>query len=354
MLNILVTGAAGLVGGEVCARLLAEGHEVTALVHKNPEIRANDGALVAVHQTLRGDVSQKLFGWTEAEFAAQAQSHDLLIHCAATVRFDLSEDEYRAVNIDGTVHAIELAQAGDMGLLHVSTAYVCGTRDGVILESDDLPQSGGPIRFANGYEASKAEGERRVRASGLRHVIMRPSIVVGASDQGTIRQFDTTYAAFKLIAEGRVRQMPSRAGSTLDFVPIDHVAGGIVTLASTFPSDNFPKGDTPAFHLVSGRPISVSDFAAVIGSYPHFHQPELVPPEDFDPAQLPALERRLFRRVAGLYASYFQRNPHFDDQQFRAQTGLACPPTGEAYIRTLIDYCIADGFLKNADQMASN
>ena len=111
MLTILVTGAAGLLGGEVCARLIASDHRVTALVHRNRDIRANDGSAVAV-DTLAGDVSRPRFGWSEAEFAAVAEAHDLLIHCAATVRFDLAEAEYEAVNVAGTRHAIALAEAG--------------------------------------------------------------------------------------------------------------------------------------------------------------------------------------------------------------------------------------------------
>lgn len=42
-LRVLVTGAAGLVGAEVTARLAAAGHEVTALVHHNPVLVRNDG-----------------------------------------------------------------------------------------------------------------------------------------------------------------------------------------------------------------------------------------------------------------------------------------------------------------------
>ncbi|QZD91209.1 SDR family oxidoreductase [Qipengyuania aurantiaca] len=334
-MRILVTGAAGLVGGEVCVGLLEAGHSVTGLVHKSPTVRANDGRAVPV-DTLAGDVSQPRFGWSEAHFAEGAAAHDLLIHCAATVRFDLSEADYEAVNVRGVAHALALAEAGGMGFLHVSTAYVCGARDGVIGEDDTLPLEG----FANGYEASKAAGERLVRDSDLDWAIARPSIVVGEHESGRIRQFDTTYAAFKLIAEGRVRHMPAREGATLDFVPIDHVAGGIVALAGRMKE---AAGGT--FHLVSGQPLPVADFTGAIGAYPHFHEPELVAPEAFDPATLPALERRLFRRVAGLYASYFQRDPHFTDEAFRALTGLSCPPTGQAYIRRLIDHCIEVGFL---------
>ena len=334
-MRILVTGAAGLLGGETSARLIAAGHTVTGLVHRNPDIRANDGRRVDV-AAIRGDVSRPRFGWDEEQLREVAAQHDLLVHCAATVRFDLAEEDYRAVNVDGVAHALALAQAGDMDFLHVSTAYVCGARDGLIRESDPLPDAG----FANGYEASKAAGERLVRASGLRWAIARPSIVVGEHESGAIRQFDTTYAAFKLIAEGRVRHMPARADATLDFVPLDHVAGALVDLA-----ERMEEAAGGTFHLVSGQPLPVADFTGAIGAYPQFHEPELVAPEDFDPALLPALERRLFRRVAGLYASYFQRDPHFDARDLNALTGSACPPTGQPYIRRLIDYCIAAGFL---------
>ena len=337
-MRVLVTGAAGLVGGEVCARLVARGHTVTGLVHRNPEIRANDGEAVGI-PVVKGDVTRPMLGLSRAEFDRLAESHELIVHCAASVRFDLAEEDYRAANVEGVRHALALAEAGEMGFLHVSTAYVCGRRDGLIGETDPLPAEG----FANGYEASKAAGERVVRASGQPWAIARPSIVVGAHGDGAIRQFDTTYAAFKLIAEGRVRHMPARSGATLDFVPIDHVAAGIVAIA-----ERMEEAAGGTYHLVSGQPLPVERFTGAIGAYPQFREPELVAPEAFNAALLPPLERRLFKRVAGLYASYFQRDPHFGDKAFRSLTGMECPTTGEAYIRRLIDHCIAVGFLPAA------
>lgn len=336
MLNILLTGAAGLIGGELAARLVAAGHRVTAMVHRTREIRANDGRVVTPYEVITGDVSLPLFGWDKGQFDRLTKTCDLVVHCAATVRFDLEEEEYSRVNIGGAANAAEFARAGNMPLLHVSTAYVCGTRDGPILEKEPLPDAG----FANGYEKSKAAAERLIRASGVRFAIARPSIVVGDSISGVIRQFDTTYAAFKLIAEGLVRHMPARDGATLDFVPVDHVAGSLADIAG-----NMPKADGGTFHLVSGQPIPVTDFTAAIGSFPQFHRPELVSPDLFDPSSLPPLERRLYRRVAGLYASYFQRDPHFDDRQAQALTGRACPPTGAEYLHRLITHCLDVGFL---------
>lgn len=336
MPNIVLTGAAGLIGGEVAAHLQAAGHRVTALVHTNRDIRANDGRPVRVHEVVAGDVSVPSFGLDRQSVARLTGEADLLIHCAATVRFDLADADYERVNLGGAAHAAEFARAGDMPLLYVSTAYVCGMRDGVVLEQDALAGGG----FANGYEKSKAAAERLIRASGIPFAIARPSIVVGDSRTGAIRQFNTIYAAFKLIAGGRVRQMAARGDATLDFVPIDHVAASLVAIAQ-----NMDRAAGCTFHLVSGQPITVVEFAAAIGSFPQFRQPQLVDPGSFDPASLPPLERRLYRRIAGLYASYFQRNPLFDDRAARAITGLVCPPTGADYLRRLITYCIEVGFL---------
>ena len=333
-LRILITGAGGLIGGEVSARLAARGHRVSALVHRNPQVRGNDGQVPALYRVYQGDVSVPVFGLNAADLG----DHDLLIHCAATTRFDLRDEDYRAVNVAGTAHAIEVARASDMALLHISTAYVCGKREGVIREDDPLPQG----EFANGYEASKAQGEALVAVSGLRHAIARPSVVVGDSESGAIRTFDTIYAAFKLIAEGRVRHMEASAGATIDFVPIDHVAAGIVALA-----ENMTKADNGRYHLVSAQPVPVAMFAAAIGAFPQFTAPALVLPHDFDLVALPPLERRLYSRVAGLYSSYFQRDPRFNETHFRALTGLVCPPTGADYLKALIDYCISVGFLSD-------
>ena len=336
-MKIFLTGAAGLIGGEVAQRLVARGHHVTAGVHRNPEVRGNDGQPVAVADSVIIDLTTPALGLGEAAARDIADRHDLILHCAATVRFDLDEAAYSATNVAGTAAVLALAALRDLPMIHVSTAYVCGQRDGVIREDDPLPANG----FANGYEKSKAEAEALVAAASPYHVIARPSIVVGDHATGGIRSFDTIYAAFKLIAEGRIRAMPARADATLDFVPIDHVAAGLVALA-----ERIDKAAGGRFHLVSGDPVPVIDWARVIESYPHFSAPTFIDPDVFDPKSLPAFERRLFSRIIGPYSSYFQRAPRFDDRAFVALTGLNCPPTDTAYIKRLIDQCIAVGFLR--------
>ena len=341
MSRILVTGAAGLIGGEVCARLVAAGHSVTALVHRNPAVRANDGREVAVAQAVPCDIREACLGLDEATYARLAADNDLVIHCAATIRFDLSDAEYAAVNTRGTANVVALAEAGGAGLLHVSTAYVCGLRDGPILEDDPLPEEANA--FANGYEASKAAGEALVRGSSADWAIARPGITLGEYATGRIRQFDALYLAFKLMAEGRIRMVPAGRDATLAFVPLDHVAGGIVALVENW---NAAKGGT--YHLVPSAPLPMADFAEGMGSVEGLQAPTLVAAEDFDPRALPPLERRLHGRVSALYASYFQRSPQFDDRRFREITGLASGPADRTYLSRLIDFCIEEDFLPAA------
>lgn len=343
MTGFLLTGASGLIGGELAARLMGRGHAVHCLVHRDASICANDGSPAEVSAVYRGDIQQPEFGLNEATVARLRQSCQVLIHCAATTRFDLSEQEYSQVNVVGTRHAIALARRCGMSVLHVSTAYVCGPRFGPVAEDDPLPVTG----FANGYEASKAAAELVVATSGLRHAIVRPSIVVGDSQTGAIRRFDVTYQVFRQIAEGRLRQLPATAGATLDFVPLDHVAAGTVAVAERL------DAASGVYHLVAGQPITVESFARVIGSYPQLAAPELIEPRDFDIAALGPAERRLYRHGAAVYASYFQRAPRFDDSRMKALTGLECNFGGEQLVRRLIDWCIASGFLRQPEQGVS-
>ena len=214
-MHVVVTGAAGLIGGEVVRRLADAGHAVTALVHRTHHIVANDGRVVASRPwdgppgpgavaTLVGDVRAAGLGLAVDPCA------DLIVHAAAITAFDASPEVYRAVNIDGTAHVIALAERRGTPLLMVSTAYVCGTRDGIIHEGEH------GTAFANGYEASKAAAEILVEAAaarGLPAVVARPSIVVGDSRDGALRAFGNIYAVFRLIAEGRLRTLPGAAGA---------------------------------------------------------------------------------------------------------------------------------------------
>ncbi|MFB0612483.1 SDR family oxidoreductase [Aurantiacibacter poecillastricola] len=334
MLKVLVTGAAGLIGGEVCARLAARGVQVTAMVRKTREVRGNDGAMVPGIEVVGGDVTGPLMGLDPA-----AHDIDLVIHCAASLEFDAPREELAAVNIEGTRNAVEFAREAGAGFIHVSTAYVCGTREGAILEGP-VPEG---TRFTNNYEESKALAEALVADSGVPFAIARPSIVLGDHASGEIRDFPSLCNVFRLMARGKVSVFPAHEGSTLNLVPICHVAEGIARIA-----ERFEDARGGYYHLVTNTPLPAADLANGVSRVEHFPDPLVVPPEQFDSASLRPAEQMLLGRMIATFGAYFTRNPRFDDSRFRSLTGLECPETDSEWLDRLIACGIARGYLPSA------
>ena len=196
---VFLTGATGFLGMEVLARLLEEGDRAVLALIRASDDAAADARLDDVVKTLwdnpapyrdrvtavRGDVTAPGLGLGDRrdEWASRTGA---VLHCAASISFDMPLAEARAINVDGTARVLDFAvdaQARD-GLerfLHVSTAYVSGRYEGTFRERQlDAGQS-----FRNTYEETKADAEQIVTlARELGPAIARPSIVVGESDSG--------------------------------------------------------------------------------------------------------------------------------------------------------------------------
>ena len=309
--------------------------------------RPGDGTLPLPGEVaaLRGDVRQPGLGLDGASLAEIVRGLDLVIHGAAATGFNLSERVYREVNIGGTANVLALiGQRGQapIPLLHLSTAYVCGKRSGPVAEGElDVGQ-----RFANGYESSKAEAERLVRAAqhqGGISAVARPSIVVGRYRDGIIGQFTNIYALIRLVTAGRIHVLPASPCASLDLVPIDHVIGGLTDIAERMAA---AWGRTYHLVSVSGAPVPVAALRTLALGYQHLHAPRFVPPETFERARLTRAEQTLDRHVTSLYASYLQRDPWFQDANLRALSGRTCPRPDQAFLQRLIDYGIATGYLR--------
>ncbi len=170
--------------------------------------------------------------------------------------------------------------------------------------------------------------------------VARPSIIVGAWADGAISRLDGLYALIRLVVEGRVRILPSRPDASLDLVPIDHVADGLVDVA-----ERIREASGRTFHLVSGEPVPVGLLRVLALQYEQFHAPTLVTPERFDPAQLNPAEGGWRRRAAQFYNSYLLHNPWFRDGNLRALGLPSCTPVDLPFLRRMIDFAVASGFL---------
>lgn len=357
--RILVTGATGLIGGELCGQLVGRGHAVIALIHRRHDILRNNGSMLhaaaftAAHpgygalQWVAGDIRKLRLGLQADEAVALATAAELIIHCAAETKLSSAFDRHRSVNVEGTRNVIGFARASRepvAGLVHLSTAYVSGERSGHIAEEE--LDAGQP--FANSYEASKATAENLVRRSGLRAAVARPSIIVGTSDTGAIGRFENFYAFLRLIGDGRITLLPAMPDASLDLVPIDHVIGGLIDVI-----ENFELAAGKTFHLASGDPAPLAALTAV--DYPGFHVPQLVPLERFELSQLRPAERALYQSVTHACATYLRRNPRFAAQNLAALSGRVCPPTGHGFLRRIVEYATVAGYLRpSAERMTGS
>lgn len=156
-MQLLVTGAAGMLGHDVCQAARAAGHQVTPLAHADLDVADAE----AVRQ------------------AIAAARPEAVINCAAFTDVDGAEaspDLAQRVNGEGPGHVAAAAAEAGAWTIHVSTDYVFdGTASRPYVESDAT----GP---RSQYGRSKLAGEEAVaRAAPGRHTIVRTAWLFGVA-----------------------------------------------------------------------------------------------------------------------------------------------------------------------------
>jgi thioester reductase-like protein len=328
---VLLTGATGFVGREILNRFLErDGERVYALV------RADDDSAAAerlpTHPRLSavaGDIERTGLGLGRATRDRLAAEVTTVVHCAASVSFELGLAESRRVNVDGTRHLVELAERFPRleRFSYVSTAYVAGEPRGLFRE-DQLEVG---QRFRNPYEQSKFEAELalRDRGAGLPLQILRPSIVVGDSRTGRTSSFNVLYGPLKAFARGAIPAIPARRSAPVDIVPVDYVADRTVELAS--------GGPDGTFHLVAGRnATTVGRLLELASQHLGRRAPAVLPPPLYRRVLHPMLRRKYggLRRME-VYFPYFSMRVRFDDRR------LGPAPSVEGYFGRLMSFAQA-------------
>ena len=331
---VLMTGATGFVGMELLRRFIERGdRRIHALVRAaDDEAAAERLPAHARLSAVAGDIEQPGLGLSEENRERLAQDVTTVVHCAASVSFDLSLEESRRVNVDGTRNVVDFAQRCRRleRLTYVSTAYVAGEPRGLFREDQlDVGQ-----RFRNTYERSKFEAERMIRseAAGLPLQILRPSIVVGDSRTGRTSSFNVLYGPLKALARGRIPAIPARRSSPVDIVPVDYVADrayGLVT-----------DGPDGTFHLVAGRnATTVGRLLELASGHLRRPAPTVLPPGLYRRVAHPWLRRKYrgLRRLE-VYFPYFSMRVRFDDR------GLGPGPPVEGYFHRLVEFAQRAGW----------
>ena len=91
--------------------------------------------LVERVELVDGDLAEPDLGLDPAVARQLERDVDLVIHCAGLVDFDPDIRDALTTNVDGTEHIANFVERSDhAALLHISTCYVSGTRNGEIPE----------------------------------------------------------------------------------------------------------------------------------------------------------------------------------------------------------------------------
>ncbi|MBT3904880.1 MAG: dTDP-4-dehydrorhamnose reductase [Rhodospirillaceae bacterium] len=204
------------------------------------------GAALAQISPPRGvrffQLSHDEFDISDAEKIAEtfsSVSPNLVINAAAFTDVDGAEDDPDAAylaNKDGPARLADACTKAEIPLLHVSTDFVFdGTKPTPYTESD-------PVSPLSVYGKSKAEGERAVRESQARHIILRTAWVFGKKGSPFIN------AIIKKARQGNdLLVVDDQIGGPTS---ADDIARALITMANSAISGTAPWG---TYHF-SGEP----------------------------------------------------------------------------------------------------
>ena len=152
--KILVTGANGMLGRDLCPMLEDSGFEVI-------ETDINNLDITDEMQVMRIISSEK---------------PDYVIHCAAYTNVDKAEDDLKTaalINAKGTENVAKACQENDSAMVYISTDYVFdGTKNSPYLPDDKA----NPL---NNYALTKLQGEYNVLKHCKKYYIVRTSWLYG-------------------------------------------------------------------------------------------------------------------------------------------------------------------------------
>jgi len=241
-MQILVTGAAGFIGHQLCRRILAEGHDLQTLVRTG----RRDVASPHLMPHIVADLTRPL-GNVLANYRPTA-----IIHLAARAHYlrDTAPDplaEFRRVNRDATLSLARwAATTGVRRFVYVSSIGVNGsvTQPGAPFTESSPPAPHDPYAVSK-YEAEIALQELAVR-SGMELCVVRPPLVYGPDAPGNFRRLVRLLQTGLPLPFGAIRNQRSliyveNLAEALIRCAVEPAAAGQLFLVSDRPAVSTPE-----------------------------------------------------------------------------------------------------------------
>lgn len=222
-MKILVTGAKGMLGQDLCPLLQSQGYEVV-----ETDINTLD-----ITDTLK------------VEDVLASKNPDIVIHCAAYTNVDKAEEDIetaRLINSKGTENLAKVCGKKDITLVYISTDYVFeGESTKPYLPTDKTS----PL---NNYGLTKWEGEEAVRKYCKKHYICRTSWLYGIHGKNFVETM------LSLADKPELKVVDDQIGCPTWAVEL---ARGIIKLLTC-------KADYGTYHVCGGGKTSWYGFAKEI------------------------------------------------------------------------------------------
>jgi nucleoside-diphosphate-sugar epimerase len=358
--TIVIAGANGFMGNRCVAEALLKHKKVIALARAGEGESAEERVYAELAENIESflleplqsnltvyayNILDKNLGLPDAVVEEINKTADAVINFVGDTNFFPKDNEKaREINIKGALNIIETMCRGKAVFNHVSTAYVCGARDGVIKESElNVGQA-----FKNNYEETKCEAEQAIidlcNKKKVLYNIFRPSIVIRRHSQhGKIPNLNHFYSFIGLLdilrqdaqtqahtdLKERLQvsvRFPGRKNSTLNFVDLDYSVQAILWIA-------LRKKENKVYHLVQPNPLTNQEFLDVMMQLYHLEGLSIL--ENMEDFKKPNFYERLIKRALSNYIDYFFVNPRFDDSNTRQAldgSNIECPPFDLLYL----------------------
>jgi len=249
-----VTGAGGFIGGRLVRRLLDGGHEVVAIVSRPEQAGSLEARGAEVHVA---DVRDSL------QVLKAVRGSTGVFHLAALYNHpDRSWDDYRAVNVQGTLNVLDAAKrAGVNRTVHCSTVGVA-TEVGPPY-SEETPYSPQPD---DKYHVTKCEAEQAARAFAEEHSvslsIIRPAQVYGPGDRSKAK-------FYRLVKKGII---VNPGNTRKHLIYIDDLCRAFELAMIS------PNADGQIFLIAGGQSIALKDLISMVARILQVQEPRLLVP----------------------------------------------------------------------------
>ena len=261
--HLLVTGLPHAVAELVLQRILgAEPATTATLIVRGDGIDAVEtmlrawGPIGTRCRLILGDVTAHALGLSDDERLEEVSRTTDIFHFASVYHLGFDKLHLEDVNLHGTRQLLLFARgcAKLRCIHHYSTAFVAGSRSGVVLE-EELERG---QTFRNTFERTKFTAELDVRRAmhDLPITVYRPGLVLGHARTGELGRVDGPYFLVQLLSNDPERLAPpasSAARFPFHAVPIDFVADAIAALSG----DDAAIGRT--LHLTDPNAIAIDD-----------------------------------------------------------------------------------------------